>query len=159
MRCILAVAMLLVACVDKESAPKVALPAPRPPLGLIGDWVRVAPQSLRGDTLSLRADSTARGLIPWYNDSLARITRWRVVFGAHEPPTERADWRQGHSDGGDFDCMRGLAKDCQGLPLICLHAGGEAQCEAFHYAPPDTLGLSSGLRYVRARPPHPSPPS
>lgn len=52
---------------------------PRPPVGLFGDWVHTAPAALQGDTLSLRADSTARGLIPWDEKRAARVTRWKLI--------------------------------------------------------------------------------
>jgi len=120
-------------------------------VALFGEWLRIAPRELRGDTLVLRADSVARGLWPWRPDSLARISRWELRFGAREPATARADWRQGHDDGGDIGCILGRVADCRGLPMLCVIAAGEAACEKFHYAAPDSLYFSNGLRYVRVR--------
>jgi hypothetical protein len=40
-------------------------PTPPPePIGLYGEWLRVAPRALAGDTLRLSPDSTAFGVIP-----------------------------------------------------------------------------------------------
>jgi hypothetical protein len=168
---ILIVAACLSGCNGKEE-PRVAEAAvtPRPPVGLYGDWVHVAPAALRGDTLSLRPDSTARGLIPWDEKRAARVTRWKLVFGSRDPVAARVDWRLGHNDGGDAECsMAASARrptaltnegkqgatpaavtGCQSMPLLCLGTVEEFHCETFHYTA-DSLLLQDGSRFVRAK--------
>jgi hypothetical protein len=133
------------------------LPAPPPaPVGLYGEWLRVAPSDLAGDTLRLSADSTAAGVIPWppQTRSLARITRWHIRYASRDAVVEREDWRQGHADGGDTDCFLRREPDqsrCRSLPLICLGGLTQFSCEKFVYTP-DSLLFSTGLRYVRIHP-------
>jgi hypothetical protein len=170
----------LAGCKGKEE-PSVAVAAtpPRPPIGLYGDWVHVAPEALRGDTLRLRADSTADGLIPWDGERAARISRWQLIFRSKDPATERADWRLGHRDGGDVECSeiagwRKLgrpksnvdstrvpprASGCQSMPMLCLGTSEEFRCETFHYVAPDSLWLMDGSRFVRAKSASVSPPA
>jgi hypothetical protein len=149
----LLLAMPFTGCRSEQGLPPpLAANAPRAPVALIGDWVRVAPATLRGDTLSLRADSSARGVIPWGTaTTFVRISRWQLRFASRDPVAAREDWRQGHKDGGDADCATGrTAAGCTSLPLLCLGAANEYQCEAFEFSPPDSLAFSSGLRYIRA---------
>jgi hypothetical protein len=159
------ISLLVLACSrDAEqahvatSAPDtLAPPAPPPaPVGLYGDWLRVAPPALAGDTLRLSADSTAAGVVPWppQTRSLARITRWHVRYASRDPVVDRADWRQGHTDGGDADCFLRREPNpsrCRSLPLICLGGLTQFSCEKFVYTP-DSLLFSTGLRYVRIHP-------
>jgi hypothetical protein len=135
-------------------------PTPPPePIGLYGEWLRVAPRALAGDTLRLSPDSTAFGVIPWPPQGLARITRWHLRYASRDAVTDREDWRQGHGDGGDADCFFRREPDparCRSLPLICLGGLTQFSCEKFVYTP-DSLLFSTGLRYVRIRtPPAPS---
>ena len=63
--CSFIVALLLVACKSHEPVQVAAIQEwTVPPLGFVGDWVQVWPASRRGDTLTLRADSSASGLAP-----------------------------------------------------------------------------------------------
>jgi hypothetical protein len=133
-----------------------SLAPPPAPVGLYGEWLRVAPPALAGDTLRLAADSTASGVVPWppHTRSLARITRWHVRYASRDAVTEREDWRQGHTDGGDADCFLRREPNptrCRSLPLICLGGLTEFACEKFVYTP-DSLLFSTGLRYVRIHP-------
>lgn len=103
-----------------------------------------------GDTLILRPDSSARGLIPWTDTTMARISEWRVVYSSKQDPTERADWRHGYSGRGDADCFfRRVVDGCVSMPVFCFVAGREFKCEGFKYTAPDSLDFSTGLRYVR----------
>ena len=123
----------------------------RTPVGLLGEWITTAPRALRGDTLVLRADSSARGIIPWER-GYARVNAWQIRFGSREPAVTRSDHAQGHLDGGDYECESGkVTEGCTGLPLFCFRSGQQMWCQAFAYRPPDTLALSSGLRYLRIR--------
>jgi hypothetical protein len=137
-----------------EAVADTLAPQPPPsPIGLYGDWLRVAPPALAGDTLRLAADSTAAGVIPWPPQGLARITRWHLRYASRDAVAERTDWRQGHGDGGDAACFLQREPDptqCRSLPLICLGGLTEFYCEKFVYTP-DSLLFSSGLRYVRIR--------
>jgi hypothetical protein len=127
--------------------------ASRLPVGLIDQWVVVTPAALKGDTLTLRSDSTATGIIPWPppRDRMAKISRWKVQFGSKDPVGTRRDWKEGYSDGGDPECMLDNAPGCVSLPMICLGATRQYFCSAFRFVPPDSLALQSGLRYVRVR--------
>ena len=150
----LTIGLLSAACAQKESdASSVAVTSAEivPPRGapvLSGTWLRIAPLYAGDDTLRLQADSGASGLIPWPPDKLARITHWKLKFMSMDPPAEREDWRYGHKDGGDPECMRDNPA-CVSLPVLCLGAADQYICEAFHVAG-DSLLLSSGLRFVRA---------
>jgi len=148
------VVALTVSC--REAPPPRPSPA-RLPVGLLGDWVRIAPTSLRGDTLTLRADSSASGIIPWSNGRLAVVKRWKLIFTSRDAVVAREDWAQGHTDGGDPECSFGPAVGCISGPIICLGAGREYQCEAFKYTP-DSLFLWHGSQFVRLSR-HPSPAS
>jgi hypothetical protein len=168
----------LAGCKGKEE-PSVAVAAtpPRASIGLYGDWVHIAPEALRGDTLRLRADSTADGLVPWDNERAARIWRWRLIFGSKDPVNARFDWRQGHNDGRDVECIsprywpdqdsggtnarssKYSAIGCRSMPMICFGAGPRWQCETFHFVAPDSLWLMDGSRFVRAKPTPAMPPS
>ncbi|MEP6622409.1 MAG: hypothetical protein ABJE47_24005 [bacterium] len=146
---------LLIACAPKEPPPNLGVtheaPAGSPlPVALLGDWIGVAPPAVRGDTLTLRPDSTARGIIPWGPDRLVAISRWKVVFRSKDPAATRADWQQGHVDGGDIDCVADSAKGCVSLPELCLGTSSQYDCGAFKYTRSDSLTLQSGVRYVRA---------
>ncbi len=159
---VLVIALLAFACTGNTDSVDVAnavadtlAPQPPPaPIGLYGDWLRVAPPALAGDTLRLSADSTAAGVIPWPPQGLARITRWHLRYASRDAVAERADWRQGHGDGGDAACFLQREPDpaqCRSLPVICLGGLTDVYCEKFVYTP-DSLLFSSGLRYVRIRP-------
>ncbi len=147
-------ACLVMAC-TRDVPPKPLPPTPRSSVGLVGDWLRVAPTSLRGDTLTLRPDSTALGIIPWSNGRLAIITRWKIMFTSRDAVVAREDWAQGHKDGGDPECIFGDGAGCISGPIICLGAGKEYECEAFHYTA-DSLSLSHGSRFIRLSR-HPTP--
>ncbi len=160
-RCALVVALLLAGCKSRESL-QVATADQEwqvpPPVGFVGDWVQVWPTSRKGDTLTLRADSTAEGLTTagradWYSDdtTTANITWWKVRFMSHEPSTERADWWGGHEDGGEYSCFADPDEKCRSGPMLCLGNDRSFECVQFRFSP-DSLALSSGDRYVRARP-------
>ena len=153
-------AALLFACSSEPEGSTVATLAdtlaslgPPPPIALYGDWVRVRTPLQPGDTLRLTADSTAQGIIPWPPGGVAKITRWKLVYASRDPVVEREDWRRGHRDGGDADCLFGRAPDpasCRSLPYLCLGGLTQYHCEKFVYMP-DSLLFSTGLRYVRLR--------
>lgn len=147
----LALIALLAGC-GQPDTPKPTVSRPRPPVGLYGQWIQVAPQARAGDTLRLNADSTARGVITWSDGRLARITRWQIKYASSEPPTEREDWSGGYSDGGDAGCMSAEASGCMSLPLLCLGVTGDYLCQAFKFVAPDSLLFEHGsARYVRAQ--------
>jgi hypothetical protein len=77
------ISLLVLACSSDAEQAHVATSAPDTlaslapppaPVGLYGEWLRVAPPALAGDTLRLAADSTASGVVPWppHTRSLAR---------------------------------------------------------------------------------------
>lgn len=146
----LLIAML--ACQSEHASSVAVSDARRAPIGLVGEWVRLAPKAFAGDTLTLREDSTASGVMPWRNGRLARVKRWKVAFSSKDPVASRADWRGGHTDGGDRECFGQHTQGCVSLPVLCVGAGQEYECEAFQYTAPDSLALSSGSRFVRAKP-------
>jgi hypothetical protein len=154
---LLSVAFLMACSPDPKTSRVASLAVPVPagptrlPVALVGQWVAVAPYSVSGDSLSLRPDSSAQGIIPWPPNRLARISRWKVQFGSRDPVGTREDWKQGHRDGGDPECSFGNDPGCVSLPMLCLGALKQYLCEAFQYSAPDTLTLRSGLRYVRTR--------
>lgn len=136
---------------------------PHPPIGFVGRWAQVHPDAMRGDTLTLRADSTADGIIVWRDGRhLARISRWFIQFTSRDPVASRADLRHGHKDssgytvGGDPACVFDKryrdqsAPGCISLPEICLGVRGQYACDAFALTA-DSLLLSGGARYVRVR--------
>lgn len=129
-------------------------PVPRVPVAFVGAWLRVAPIRLRGDTIQLLADSTARGIIPLPPNRLTRLSHWKVRHGSRDPVDTRQDWRQGHSDGGDADCVLRDNPACVSLPLLCLGASAEYLCQVF-IVTSDSLLLADGQRYVRL---HLTPP-
>lgn len=135
---------------EKDSLP----PIPRVPIAFVGNWLRVAPARLRGDTIQLLADSSARGVIPWPPNRLARLSHWTIRLGSKDPVGARQDWRQGHSDGGDADCVLRDNPACVSLPLLCLGASAEHLCQVF-VVTPDSLLLADGQRYIRL---HLTPP-
>jgi len=124
---------------------------PQPALALVGNWLRVAPEHLKGDTLRLRADSSAEGIIPWPPNKFASVTYWKIRYMSKDPVGTRHDWRQGYTDGGDAECMREGELGCVSLPTLCLGATGQYKCEAFALTP-DSLLVSTGLQYVRLTP-------
>jgi hypothetical protein len=143
---LLSVALTL-GCTGRE--PPLPPPPARSAIGLVGDWVRFAPASLSGDTLTLRTDSTAAGIVPWANGQLAVIKRWKIKFTSRDAVAAREDWAQGHADGGDGDCVFDDGAGCISGPVLCLGAGQQYQCEAFRYTG-DSLTLSHGSRFVRS---------
>ena len=139
------------ACTAGETRPIVPRTPPSSPrlaIGLVGDWVRFAPTNLRGDTLTLRADSTAAGVIPWGDGRYARIARWKIMFTSRDAVVARADWAQGHADGGDPECSFGGSAACISGPQLCFGAGKQYRCETFNYTP-DSLTLVDGSRFIR----------
>ena len=140
------VAGLAMAC-TRDVPPKARKPSPRSAVGLVGDWVRVAPTSLRGDTLTFRADSTAFGIVPW-DGRLTIVKRWKIMFTSRDAVVARDDWAQGHKDGGDPECSFGDGVGCISGPILCLGVGKQYQCEAFKYTA-DSLALSRGSRFIR----------
>ncbi|MCZ8205414.1 hypothetical protein [Gemmatimonas sp.] len=127
---------------------------PRPPSALVGHWERQAPASLRGDTLTLNADSTASGLILWEETKVARAKHWTTRFGSRKPAAERQDWREGYEDGGEPECVLGLnPKGCVSLPMICIGALKEQSCQAFTFVAPDSLLFPDGSVFVRIKTP------
>jgi hypothetical protein len=164
---VLLLAALAVACAgDTEevdlatnaAGDTLAKPTPPPaPIGLYGEWLRVSPPQFAGDTLRLAPDSTAAAIIPWAPDTLARITRWKLVYGSRDPIAEREDWREDHRDGGDFECSFEREPDpsrCRSLPLLCLGGVTKYRCRRFAYTP-DSLLIHPNLTYVRLRPVRP----
>ena len=149
MRMLLLFAAGLAMACTRDVPPAPLEPAPRSAVGLVGDWVRIAPTSLRGDTLTLRVDSTALGIVPWAsNGRLAIVKRWKIMFTSRDAVVARDDWAQGHRDGGDAECSFGDGVGCISGPILCLGAGKEYQCEAFKYTP-DSLSLQHGSRFIR----------
>jgi hypothetical protein len=160
LRSLLIVALLVSACHGKtaERVAETTTPSvPPPPIGFVGEWVQVAPVAYSGNTLTLRADSSASGRLPHYRADTAGVasaTRWRVMFMSHEPVASRTDWWGGHTDGGEADCTLTGGPDsppgCRSGPLLCF---GDADrwygCLGFRFNQ-DSLALSTGDRYVRA---------
>lgn len=159
--CALVVALLLPGCKSRE--PIQVATADQgwqvpPPVGFVGDWVQVWPKSRKGEILTLRADSTAEGLptagrADWYSSdtAIADIAWWKVRFMSHESSSERADWWGGHEDGGESSCFTDPDEKCRSGPMLCLGNESSFECTQFRFTP-DSLALSSGDRYVRARP-------
>ena len=127
-----------------------SIPVPRLAIGFVGDWLTIAPSSLRGDTLRLGIDSSATGVIPWSRQGMVRVSHWKIRYGSKDSVAARADWRYGFKNGGDTECVFGDAPGCISMPLLCLGPSGESLCVAF-LLKGDSLLLSSGLRYVRVR--------
>jgi hypothetical protein len=160
MRCFVFIfALLLMGCKSRERM-QVATANQEwkvpPPVGLVGDWVQLWPASRRGDTLTLRADSTARGLPPsdpgisWKD--MTTITQWQVRFMSHDLSTERSDWWGGHRDGGEWSCWADVNEKCRSGPMLCLGDGNLDRCVQFKFGR-DSLALDTGDRYVRVRRP------
>jgi hypothetical protein len=150
LRAVVPLVAIAAGCTQAPEPPRVPEP-PRPPVGFIGDWVRLTPRRLQGDTLSLRADSTADGVILWNAKEDARATRWLWRYGSRAPAGSQADWRRGYHDGGDADCVLGRATaGCTSMPMICLGASREMSCTALAYVAPDSLFLADGSNFVRA---------
>lgn len=55
---------LFIACTEQKPVQTLSAGRARPPIGFVGQWAQTWPESLRGDTLTLRADSTASGRLP-----------------------------------------------------------------------------------------------
>ena len=145
---------LLASCAETPAPPRPP-ELPRVSVGLVGEWVRLTPRRLRGDTLRLRADSSADGVILWdeKRDALAR--HWMTRFASRTPVAARADWRKGYQDGGDADCFLGRTTvSCVSMPILCLGAPGQYACNALKYVAPDSLFLADGSSFVRV-PRHP----
>lgn len=129
-----------------------------PPVGLVGDWIQIRPESRRGDTLTLRADSTAEGPAPaprfsWYpegDSGMTTVSRWSVKFMSHEASIQRADWWGGHKDGGESSCFSDPDEKCRSGPMLCLGDAENLGCAQFRFGH-DSLALDTGDRYVRAR--------
>jgi hypothetical protein len=144
----------LTAC--KSDEPPAVPPKPRPPTALIGSWERQAPRALRGDTLTLRADSTANGLILWgeEQEQVVRSTHWYTFFASRDPVSERQDWRRGFTDGGDPECSFGPSQDgCISMPMICIGAIKQKACQSFVYVAPDSLLFHDGSVFLRIKTP------
>jgi hypothetical protein len=119
-------------------------------VAFVGEWVRLTPRRLRGDTLHLRADSSAGGIILWDDTRDAMARHWVMRFGSRTPVAVRADWRKGYQDGGDADCVLDRAKvGCVSMPILCLGAPGQYACNALKYVAPDSLFLADGSSFVR----------
>lgn len=140
----------LVGCTESSAPPD----PPRPPVAFVGDWVRLTPARLLGDTLRLRADSSAQGIILWDDKHDAVARRWVWRYGSRDPVASRVDWRNGYQDGGDADCSFGRTTvGCISMPIICLGVPGQMSCTALKYVAPDSLFLADGSSFVRARAP------
>jgi hypothetical protein len=121
-------------------------------VAFVGDWVRLTPNRLRGDTLRLRADSSADGIILWDGKRDARARHWVTRFASRDSVASRTDWRHGYQDGGDADCYFGrITVGCVSMPILCLGAPGQYACAALKYVAPDSLFLADGSSFVRAR--------
>ena len=141
--------LLLVGCTGQPEPPRVPEP-PRASVAFVGDWVRLTPRRLRGDTLRLRADSSADGTILWDDKRDALARRWVTHFGSRAPVAARADWRHGYQDGGDADCVIGRSRvGCVSMPILCLGVPGQYACSALKYVAPDSLFLADGSSFVR----------
>lgn len=137
----------------KDEPPKTPVEPPRPGVALVGAWHRIAPLRLAGDTLLLRADTTASGVIAWDEGRDMRVAHWSVRFGSRDSVAGRQDWREGHSDGGDPACF--LSREpvgCISMPMLCLGAGQLRACNTFALIARDSLLLADGSRFVRAQP-------
>jgi hypothetical protein len=144
--------LFVVGCDDAPELPRIP-DAPRPPVGLVGEWVRLSPQRLRGDTLRLRTDSSADGLILWDGTRDVRARYWVTRFGSRDPIANRRDWRNGYQDGGDSDCYLGRTTvGCVSMPILCMGAKDQLACLAMKYVSPDSLFLADGSSFVRVRP-------
>ncbi len=160
-RCVLIVVLLPAGCKSRDQVQVASADQEwtvPPPVGLVGDWIQTRPESRRGDTLTLRADSTATGRAPaarlsWYpgDTNITTISRWSVKFMSHEPSTERADWWGGHEDGGESNCYSDPDEKCRSGPMLCLGDADNYGCTQFRFGH-DSLALDTGDRYVRARP-------
>lgn len=147
----LLVVILLAACRDSAHRKPPVHAHTRAPIGLVGSWVQIRPDSVRGDTLTLRADFRASGLVPRYQGDtlIMHATRWKVQFTSHDPVAMRGDWYGGREDGGDVSCVFGNDSTCVSGPLLCIGDTTAYQCVAFRFGR-DSLSLSTGARFVRA---------
>jgi hypothetical protein len=141
--------VLLASCAEPPAPPRPPEP-PRVSVAFVGEWVRLTPRRLRGDTLRLRADSSADGIILWNDKRDALARHWVTHFGSRDPVAARADWRKGYQDGGDADCVVGRRRvGCVSMPILCLGAPGHYACNALKYVAPDSLFLADGSSFVR----------
>lgn len=126
----------------------------REPVALAGSWLWESPKRLAGDTLTLRKDKTAQGVIPWDGVRDLRVSRWETRFGSKDSVAARNDWRQGFTDGGDPECFRTpQPSGCISLPMLCIGVISMKNCRSFAMLALDTLVLSDGSRFRRvARP-------
>jgi hypothetical protein len=145
-------ALALIAC--RDAPPPVAQKAqpspPRPPVALLGTWLRTPSLGARHDTLVLRPDSTATGWMLRHPDSdtVVAVARWKVAFLSRDPATARADIPGHYQDGGDPGCTFHSDSTCVSAPVFCLGPVGDLACHGMTYRP-DTLWLSNDGRYVR----------
>lgn len=120
--------------------------------GLFGVWIAEPDATNAGDTLVLAPDSVARG---WYRLSglpPARVTRWWINYLSKEPQESRRDvFGHTYQDGGDVQCTFHPDSTCVSAPVFCLAYDATYTCLGFKYRAGDSLFLSDGARYVRAR--------
>lgn len=141
------------ACNTSDTAPSsdtLAVIPPKEPVALVGAWIRLTPKRLAGDTLILRADKSASGIIPWEDSRDLRVTTWDVRFGSRDSVAAREDWREGHTDGGDPECyMQKNPIGCISLPVLCIGVHKMRSCHTFAFFTRDTLVWSDRSRFVR----------
>ena len=123
------------------------------PIGLEGTWIQVAPTSLQGVRLTLRADSSASGRMPRFDVDTGHTpaSRWVVFFTSRESPG-RGDTLTLHpDDGGDGGCWWRADAGCISRPVLCVGDSTHYTCTLFQLRG-DSLALGTGDRYVRAHP-------
>ena len=157
-----AIGSVLVACIacgtadPSSSEETLQSQTPREPVALAGSWLWESPKRLAGDTLTLRKDKTAQGVIPWDGGRDLRVSSWEIRFGSKDSVASRSDWRQGFTDGGDSECFKTpQPSGCISLPMLCIGVNSMKNCRSFALIALDTLVLSDGSRFRRVARPGP----
>lgn len=146
--------LCVLACSDKPApvarthSPEPA--RPRPPVALLGTWLRSPALDGRHDTLVLRADSSATGWIRSSDkaDTVIAVARWQVSFLSRDPVAARTDVPGRYQDGGDVGCTMHPDSTCVSAPVLCLGPVGQLDCHGMTFRG-DTLWLDREGRYLR----------